>query len=487
MSISGSLYFAGKRRYLALYGFFPDIYNANPSNEKKSKRIAHISYGFQNQRRSIDIFEVDDHIINEISNNISFKRKIRFDKIKKAITNEYINKKHGIHYEIISDIKDTDIEKEVLCLAREDIGDFCKKDASDQKTKKVYLDRIMPKTRLRFVEPRFLLQDGKQVFVPPCRLEANLDFSKGCISGFIPAEINGAFKEDFMCGFIDPPSECDYCYSGYTHRGFPKHLSKINKEKLKNELEGNCYLDGKNLFGKKIKVLRLGKRTEAGSKYTLDQLVTTLEACLETGTKVVMPTKYLEFNDEIARLFRDTKSSLLYSIGWDKFERGACLNGCNNEFRLEQAAQYKKERVNSIIYLLIDAVNPPYDREKKILSFAEKNKLPVSLLPIRFSSKSTAFDITGVPWGKLKMRNQLMIPGISRKEAAEDYELINKHTLVARKINEEWASLVGNNNGNIRMCHHNEDKIWCGACFLEGEQGIIEKNNYHHLNNIKKG
>lgn len=487
MSISGSLYFAGKRRYLALYGFFPDIYNANPSNEKKSKRIAHVSYGFQNQRRSIDIFEVDDHIINEISSKVSFKRNIRFDKIKKAITNEYINKKQGIQYEIISDIKDTDIEKEVLCLAREDIGDFCKKDASDQETKKVYLNRIIPKTKLRFVEPRFLLQGGKQEFVPLCKLEANLDFNKGCISGFIPAKINGASEKGFIYGFIDPPSECDYCYSGYTHRGFPKHLSEITKEKLKNELEGNCYLDGKNLFGKKIKVLRLGKRTETGSKYTLDQLVTTLEVCLETGTQVVMPTKYLKFDKTIAGLFKKTRSSLLYSRGRDKLEIGACLNGCNNEFRLEQAVKYKEKGVNSIIYLLIDAVNPPYDREKKILSFAEKNKLPVSLLPIRFSSKSTAFNMTGIHWDKLKMRNQLMIPGISRKEEAGGYELINKHTLVAGKINKEWARLVGNNNGNIRMCNHNEDKTWCGACFLEGEQGIIEKNNYNHSNNIKKG
>ncbi|MBU4492901.1 MAG: hypothetical protein KKA61_00860, partial [Nanoarchaeota archaeon] len=444
------------------------------------KRIAHISYGFENFRRGIDVFQVNRDDIGFISNKVDFKRTISFDKKElRTLERRNINKRQGIFYEIISDIKDTDIEKEVLYLAQKDIGDFCKKEAINQETKKVYLDKIMPKTRLRFVKPRFLLQGGKQEFVPLCRLEANLDFSKGCISGFIPVEINDAYKKGFMYGFIDPLSECSYCYSKYQHKDFPKHILKFDKEKLKNELEGNCYLDRKNKLGKKVEVLRLGKRTEAGSKYTLDQLVVTLETCLETKTKVVMPTKFLDFNDDIAKLLKNTKSSLLYSIGWDKFEKGACLNGCNNEFRLEQAVKYKEKGVNSILYLLIDAVNLPHEREKEILSFAKENKLPVLLLPIRLNNKSIAFDITSIPWSKLKMRNQLTIPGISRKEEAESYELINSHTLVARKINEEWARLVGDNNGNIRMCHHNEDKTWCGSCFLEGEQGIIEKSNYH--------
>ena len=94
--------------------------------------------------------------------------------------------------------------------------------------------------------------------------------------------------------------------------------------------------------------------------------------------------------------------------------------------------------------------------------------------------------MTDIHWDKLKMRNQLMIPGISRKEEAGGYELINKHTLVAGKINKEWVKLVGDNNGDIRMCHHNEDKTWCGACFLEGEQGVIKENDNHSLSNVKK-
>jgi len=487
MGVSGSVYFGNKGTYIAVYGSFSDIYNISPSSE--AKRIAHISYGFENFRHGIDVFQVNKDDIGAISDNVNFKRKISANEINdelEILNKANINKKQSIFYEIISDIKDTDIESEVLYFAQKDIGDFCKKEAINHETKKVYLDRIIPKTKLRFVKPRFLLQGGKQEFVPLCKLEANLDFSKGCISGFIPAEINDASKKGFMYGFIDPLSECSYCYSKYQHKDFPKHILKFNKEKLKNELEGNCYLDRKKKLGKKVEVLRLGKRTEAGSKYTLDQLVMTLEACLETGTKVVMPTKFLDFNDNVAELLKNTKSSLLYSIGWDKFEIGACLNGCNNEFRLEQAVKYKQKGVNSIIYLLIDAVNPPYDREKKILSFAEKNKLPVSLLPIRLNSKSIAFDITGIPWSKLKMRNQLMIPEISKKEMTGNYRLINSHTLVAEKINGGWTKLVGNNNGNTRMCNHNEDETWCGACFLEGKNGVIKENHNHSLSNVKK-
>jgi len=36
------------------------------------------------------------------------------------------------------------------------------------------------------------------------------------------------------------------------------------------------------------------------------------------------------------------------------------------------------------------------------------------------------------------------------------------------------------------MCHHNEDKTWCSACFLEGNKGVIKENNNHSLRNAKK-
>jgi len=488
VGVSGSLYFAGKRKYLALYSSsYSDIYIANPSdNEEKSKRLAHISYGFESRRWGIDVFQVRGDDFSSLLNNVNLKRSIGYNKEElKALNEKNINKSQGICYELISDIKNSDIEKEILYFAQKDIGDFCRKEANSKETKKDYFNKIIPKTKLKFIDPKYYLQGGKQEFVPSCRLEANLDFSNGCISSFIPIEFKHESEKGFMYGFIDFSSECAYCYSKYQHRYFPKSILTIDKEKLKNELEGNCYLDRKNKLGKKVKVLRLGKRTEPGSKYTLEQLVTTLETCLETGTQVVMPTKYLEFNDEIAGLFKKTKSSLIYSIGWDKFEKGACSNGCNNEFRIEQAKRYRKTDVNSIFYLLIDAVNPPGDREKEILDIAKENKISILLLPIRLNNKSIAFDVTGLPWNNLKMKNQLMIPGIS-KEMAGNYKLINSHTLIAEKINQEWTKLVGNNNGNIRMCNHNEDKTWCGACFLEGKKGIIKKNNDHSLSNVKK-
>ena len=485
VGISGSVYVGNKGTYIAVYGSFSDIYNISPSSE--AKRIAHISYGFENFRHGIDVFQVNRDDVGAISNNVNFKRSIsayEIDDKLEILNKANINKKQGICYEIISDIKGTKIEKEILYFAQKDIKDFCKKEAINQETKKVYLDKIMPETKVKFVKPKFILQGGKQEFVSSCRLGANIDFSSGCVSSFIPVETEGAYKKGFMYGFIDFLSECSYCYSNYKHRSFLKNMLEIDKEKLKNELEGDCHLDKKNKLGKKIEVLRLGKRTEAGSKYTLDQLVTTLEVCLETGTKVVMPTKFLDFNYDVAELLKKTKSSLLYSIGWDKFERGACLNGCNNEFRLEQAVRYKKEKVNSIIYLLIDAANPPHDREKKILYFAEKNKLPVSLLPIRINSKSIALEITGISW--LANRGQLMLP-LNQREAIEGgYDLAKNKDLTVRRINKEWEKLIENNNGNIRMCHHNEDKTWCSACFLEGNKGVIKENNNHSLRNAKK-
>ncbi len=81
VGVSGSVYFGDKlRTYVAVYRHFQDVYIATPSHEVETKRIAHISYGFENFRRGIDVFQVNRDDIVSISNKWNFKKTISLDK-----------------------------------------------------------------------------------------------------------------------------------------------------------------------------------------------------------------------------------------------------------------------------------------------------------------------------------------------------------------------------------------------------------------------
>ena len=453
MKVPGSIY-VGKKIYLALYNFWPDIYRKAPIKAIKAEHIAHVSYTTGKVKRGIDIFIIDKYPVS-----VDIKRTI---KIKGDEVNEKIDRDYSIKYEIMQELGT--LEQEILKALRQDIKDFCKEKKAkkqDRDIRKRYVKKIFPKTAIRKIKPKQYLLSGKRDFVPACALQANLDFSFGCISGFIP-EKDSYFDGKFFHGFfLDPFAECQYCYSIYQHKSFAKYIIEIDKKQLKDELINGNFVgaDGKLRKGK-IKVLRLGKSTEAGSSYTLELLVQVLETCLETGTRVVMPTKYLAFNREIAQLLKKTRSSVLYSLGWDDLERGACLHNCNNKFRLEQALLYRKAGVNSVIYLHIDLPHEPDKRTLEVINFAKKHNIPIQFLPIRIPTKEIVKKITGLSWNELLMQNQL-----SFFSTAGGYYR-NGGTLIAQAKHPFYLNLIKDNKGNYRLCHHDKKETYCGKCFL---------------------
>lgn len=470
MKVPSSIYIGESgREYLAIYTFFPDIYRAPPPSASDSLRVAHADYSYEGFRRGIDIFliktylkerrDVGNHEASLYGTDLNFRELDYKRAISLTGKLEFVDVRNDIKYDMLAGFEH---KEEVLNLIRRDVLEFCEEEARKPTGTRIELvEEIKPKMILREIKQKELLRGGKQEYVPSCGLDANLDFSYGCISGMV----NG--------GFLDVFAECDYCYSVYNHKTFSKYIVHIDKEQLIEELKGGYgkqwFKNGTMLNGP-VSVLRLGKRTESGSKYTLDKLVTTLEACQEAGTRAVMPTKYLEFNKEIAELFKRTKSSLLYSIGWDELERGACSHGCNNEFRIEQAIKFKEAGVNPIIYLLIDLPYPPTKRELDIIKKAEEQKLRIQLLPVRMGDSETALKITGKAWGNLKKplsHLQLALKGISYDVCGGGYAS-NAGTLIAQEKDPYWLKLVGNNKGNVRMCHHDEKETYCGNCFLKG-------------------
>ncbi len=451
MQVPGSLY-GGKenRRYLAVYTVFPDVYRAAPPSAKDAVHVIHGDYSYQAFRRGLDVF----YLPSELS----------LDEVQvKRVIHERTDPKTLATADITNDVKYQALRlfpyiEEALNLTRQDIYDFCKNPATEPTGTSIeYVDAITPRTELKIIHPEFLLMGGKQEFVPSCGLEANLDLSYGCISGIVN-------------GFLDVYAECTYCYAIYNHKTFSKYIVHIDKQHLIEELRGGAKLnggDGEEL-GRLVNILRFGKRTESGSKITKDSLKTSLEALIETGTRGVIPTKYLEYDRETAELLKRSKSLALFSRGWDELEKGACSNGCNNEFRLEQAIKYKEAGAPTAIYLLIDLPHAPKKRELDVLKTAREHNIPVQLLSIRIPSGKVAQVVTGMSWESLKMdinAEQLAIPGLGVGSIGMGGYQKKAGTLIAQEKHPYWLNMVGNNNGMIRMCHHDEKETYCGGCF----------------------
>jgi hypothetical protein len=68
------------------------------------------------------------------------------------------------------------------------------------------------------------------------------------------------------------------------------------------------------------------------------------------------------------------------------------------------------------------------------------------------------------PYGLKKDKDQINIDGTENHHGG--YYLEGNHRLIADYIHPEWQKLIGNNDGNVRLCHHNHDLTYCGACNL---------------------
>jgi hypothetical protein len=474
MRFPGRLYRSDNDTFLAVYNFFPDVYTEiPPSLRGKAERVAHASYSEGKKARGIDVFRLtgDPQEIPEIGlhNEIRDTRE----------GSEHVDMQQGVMYEIVEGAK-----KEVLDFLRTDISTFCKKPAADQTHSQItWVDRITPRTELKRIEysKKGILTPGKQEFVRSCALEANIDFGKGCISGWIPGD-HASFKGDtFYDYYLDPFGECEYCYAAPKHKTWPKSIFNLDAQRLEEELRGGAHLTygSDEPCGSPVRVLRFGKRTEAASPFTLDPLALTLETCLKTGTRTVLPTKFLEFDQDMAELLRKTGSQLLFSIGWDEFEPGPCAYGCDNDFRLEQARRFREVGVDSNLYLMIHAHASPGERETAILEMSKENGIPIQLLPERFNSKDLCIRATGVAWDLLKVqpniplkRSKDIIPqqkevfdGFKKPEEMGTYG-VQAGVLVPEDIHQDWLDIIGDNTGLVRMCHHNTEFTWCGSCFL---------------------
>ncbi len=501
------------RRYLAVYSFQHDVLVLPNPDMHGLERIAHVSYSMGNRKGGIDYFQLTEDRNSEevirVNKTIKkdgkrliispvkmegrsrrFKRSLEIESDVGEIQYELdgkeifipksepgndislsrarlrsVNQRYDMQYEFVK--LPPAIEQEVLDFARADVLAFCgdKIAKNNRGMKKETVDKISAKTKMERINPWKYLRGGKQWFIPQCLLEANIDFGQGCISGFVPVDNSWSFDGEYFHNLFSMPSgECDYCYAERQHRSFSKTLFKFDAQQIKKELLGDARLsfeEPDKPLGRPVKILRFGKRVESWTPFTQEEFIKTLEICAETGTRGIIPTKFLPYSPETTKLLKKTKSSVLYSIGFDEVEHGACMWGANNRFRLEQALKYRQAGVNSNIYLLTIGHLPPSQREMDVLEFADYGKrIPIQLLPVRFKGRELIKKLTEDRWDNL----------ISKQKSFEEQPYGGSYTkerqsILLKDFDPFWLNLVKNSNGRIRICHHNDEHVYCGGCF----------------------
>ena len=463
MIIPVGVYKGKGNTYVAVYNYQHDISVMLPPSLSDATHVEHFSYSKGGKKGGGDVFLLPKRDIcfrgvaknrksfHTVPNGVSILYTSGDDSF---VNNEQIRRAMDDYDVRIELLQGTG--SEVITHTLADIADFCgEKTAKKARGSRVVIvDKIVPVTEAKWINPKWMVVGGKQWFEPECILEGNIDFGKGCVSSWIPQEGATFDGKTYTNYFAYYSGECLYCYADREHRCYPKTLYKFDRERLKKELMGACKLKfGKDtMLGRPVKILRFGKRTEAWSPESADNFVATLETMVETGTRGVIPTKFMPFNPELAKLLKRTNSSVLYSIGFDEFELGAVKRGCSNDWRIEQAMKYREAGVNSNLYLLIVAHLPPAVRELAVLeSLGYGHVIPLQLLPMRFRTKESFRVITGENWDELKKKRMYNTP--------------KKNSLVPVVVDNGWTAMVGNNKGNVRMCYHNGQTSFCGGCF----------------------
>lgn len=481
---SAGLYTWAGEKYLAIYNYQHDVSVRLPK-EFESSHLAHFSYLKGGKKGGVDVFSWNGQDVSSIIKvGKTFEAGFSDCRIVEEGEERIVPKKiinlapaaYDIQAELIHSRSRVHNPEKIYFNATADIADFCgdKIAKKPRGHSKKYVDKIVPKTKIRKLIPGRLLTGGKQWFVPECILEANWDPGKGCISAWIPGD-NASFdsKNGVFKGYYSYPwGECEYCYAERQHKSFPKNIFEFDKKRMLEELKGDCRLEygnPKKTLGRPVKVLRFGKRVESWTPFTQDAFIQTLEACAEVGTKPIIPTKFLPYRKDLEVLLKKSDARVLYSIGFDELERGAVFHGCDNEFRLNQAAEFSKRGVFSALYLLMIAHNKPTERDLKTLEFASDKNLPVQLLPMRYNTNRLALKVTGKDFLYLKgtplEEGQMEFPFF--EDDWRSHESLGGNTLVPVKIHEDWLKVVGDNKGKIRMCHHTSDSVYCGNCFQD--------------------
>lgn len=442
-----------KAMILSRYPQYPGVIFAPPTGTRHLAHITYLKAGAKTDtnRGSIDQFLITDLNDVELGHNPEF-----IDISERYLPKEKgTEEKYGVHYSFLR--QSSQFEDIARRAAIRDIFNFHEGKKPPVLHSEVSMETVEKFTGIKpILSKKYALIDGKygkQAFEPECAADLNLDFARWCVT---------SITSDFL---LNPELQCLICYNGYKHKGYPFYF-QATREHLVKQIKSLKEERAKK--GLPTRYLRLAKGTEVGHPMFRPQLKAALEACIDEGLKAFMPQKFLEPDEEIARLFRESNSVLLVSLDNDQFDAGACNQRRTNEARFRDGLWYLDKGVNAVPFVnlvLTQEMGGPY--YQPMLEKALKEFPRVQGLPARIRKKKHSFIIGG--WENTVGERTTNILG----ETCGGCDVTKDHQRLFNWVHPSLDALIGDNNGNFRLCHHCHTKSWCGKCFLPGENGLI--------------
>lgn len=247
-------------------------------------------------------------------------------------------------------------------------------------------------------------------------------------------------------GNFDKGNACSYCYARYLFKDnysikppistedLQKRIQRREKQKIKDDEKP-----------KKVKHIRLGKIVEIWdtlnpieSKATL---LSVMQAANALKKPIMMMTKLMSYDKDIATELQVLDSALHYSLGNDEFELGAVAQGMTNKERIKQAKKYHKTGCNVYLRLVVDVVQPMTKEHKKL----ENTGIPLLITPLRYSTKKLFESNVGLDWDEAE---------------AHGYKY-NRGSLQPQQLHESWGDKTDH-----AYCGVVGNSLGCNSCGL---------------------
>ena len=229
--------------------------------------------------------------------------------------------------------------------------------------------------------------------------------------------------------------------------------------------------------------VRMGKSVENGHTYHRESLVDFLTLCKSNDVSVIFPTRVLEYDPCVAKLFRETHSVLSYSIANSLLELGPVSQGATPEWRVEEAKKYHEDDVRTNYWLSCD-VSASWDVNQKlgypisqVFEAQEQHGIPLRLIAMYWPSRVAALFGTGRTWEELSGGQQSLA-----FDALNPFGLTDEDDYIREA---PYAVKSGQNNLVIRKVHpdaleflekaktHAQGLETYRACGKMGESGVF--------------
>ena len=206
---------------------------------------------------------------------------------------------------------------------------------------------------------------GKGSSYDQCICYFNIDIESGICS--VALDENGK---------ADKSKICSYCYAAY------KHSADADSYRVKTIKESEF----KKIAEKhELKILRIGKFFECGHRRTREQLYQVLEYCIKYDIRPIVTSKVLEFDPKVSQLVKESDGIVHISLGDDRQETGALLQGSTNDWRLAQAILYREDGCPVQTRIIADVTIPMSEFNKHV--YAKMGSKGILLTPLRYLNK----------------------------------------------------------------------------------------------------